>query len=327
MSPVSTQPRQGNAAPPLSSTSTVSLESYKRHSLFSGFNNIPSVIHLLKLVASRYGFTPAGLARSYCRYLQSLSSKPSSLISTSPLKPSALHISEMYDSRNFQCGNLDIPPHLLSIKPEAMAHFHIKFCSLCSDFGSLQHECYFFKMFMVLKRGWIPHRLPDAAPTPSPKYVCKKLSTDDKFFDLKMALVSKYLTNNILGKLDPSVSTKIIFSPTPINIVFKNADLFRFKLISSQIINSSDSLIYANSLLVARNQPIIKPRPVFDFKGSGLNDLLWTMPFSNCSINDAISLINPGDWMAISDFEGYYTMFATAEELSRLVATLVGDDQ
>jgi len=296
----------------------------KSHPKFSGFSKIPSVIQLLKLVSQQVGFTPSGLARSFCRYLQTLSSKPSSIISTAPLKPSALYIKEMYSVRNFQCGSSKIPSKHIAIDPNAVMLLHVKFCSLCSQSGVLQNNCYFFNMYMVLKNGWLPYRLSDNEPTPKYNFD-NNLSSDDKFLDLKMSQISKYLAKNILEVINPD-DIKYPISLTPISIAFRNADLHRVKSISNISIKSSESLTKANNLLIANNLSIIKPRPVFDFKGSGLNEVLWTMPFSNCGINDAIALINPNDWMAIGDFEGYYTMFVIANEFKRLMALSVNGD-
>jgi len=291
---------------------------------FNGFAKISAVIELLKIATIRRGFTPYGLGRSFCRYLQSLHHKPPSIISSAPVKPSALYVKEMYDERNFNFGCTEISNNELSISPDSMASLHIRFCSLCSLHNDLQKDCYFFNMFMVLKNGWIPHMI--SSDVPSPKYDCSKsLSSVDKFYDLKMSQITKYLDEKVLVNAKCQKSNGPV-SLTPINIAFKTSDLYRFTLISNSRITSSEALINANILLQKSDLLVIKPRPVFDFKGSGLNELLWTLRFSNCGINDAIALIEQDDVMAIGDLKSYYTKFPIAYEFRHRMALLVGND-
>ena len=292
--------------------------------VFKGFSNIPAVIELLKIASLKRGFTPYGLARSFCRYLQSLNNQPSPIISTAPLKPSALFIAEIYDKKNFNYGNSEIPSVDLSISPENMSLLHVQFCSLCSQFNVLQEKCYFYRMYMVLRNGWIPRM--ESNILPIPKYICSNgLTPDDKFYDIKISQITKYLSEKFLVK----ASCSKVYGPvslTSINVAFKTSDLYRFKLISNLKIASSNDLLNANSLLLENELLAIKPRPVFDFKGSGLNELLWTLRFSNCGINDAIALIEQDDVMAIGDLQSYYTMFPIAYEFRHLMAVLVGDE-
>ena len=79
-------------------------------------------------------------------------------------------------------------------------------------------------MFMDLRNGWIPYMESNAFPTP--KYVCSNgLTSVDKFYDIKMSQITKYLDEKVLVKASCSKFNGPV-SLTPINVAFKTLDLY-----------------------------------------------------------------------------------------------------
>jgi len=79
-------------------------------------------------------------------------------------------------------------------------------------------------------------------------------------------------------------------------------------------LNSSHNIDLVNEILKNLSLDPVAPRPVFDFNCTGLNSILSSVRFSNSSIMDIIKYVTPDSFMYIFDIEGYYTMFAFAEE-------------
>jgi len=79
-------------------------------------------------------------------------------------------------------------------------------------------------------------------------------------------------------------------------------------------LNSSHNIDLVNEILKNLSLDPVAPRPVFDFNCTGLNSILSSIRFSNSSIMDIIKFVTPESFMYIFDIEGYYTMFAFAEE-------------
>ena len=280
------------------------------------FRNIPNLMGLLEAAAKRNSCTPAGLCKLSCRYLQSINHDPSSGVSTAPPKPSALYPWEMFDPQNFLCGQNPIPDNELIIKPDVFAKYHIKFCKDCSISNHLLPNCYGHAMYMCLRNGWLPNKtIPD---DPIPSYTPPSVTVDHKFYDIIKAQVDKFLSMGAVEQSIPSPGTK--FHLTPINVIFKKSDLIRAaKFVKVKVVDTL-SLHQVNAELTKLGQPELKPRLVFDFRGSGLNDTLYTMPFSNVDVNDGIGMLEPGDTMAKIDIKSYFSCFPIAKEFRHLMA-------
>jgi len=197
--------------------------------------------------------------------------------------------------------------------------YHAQCCNLCSSRTSPNPECYFFNMHKTLTNGYIPF-LTSPGP-PKPRYHTPPLNDKNRFFDVTKSLVHKYIDSKVLARIpenDLPPANPLVF--TPINVVFKQSELYRAKFYSSSKISDSASLMYVNDILVLNSQLPIKGRAVFDHTGTGYNDLVFALPFANATIHDGLAIISPGATIAISDIAGYFGAFAIAKEARHLCA-------
>jgi hypothetical protein len=273
------------------------------------FSTIPMVISLLKNIKNDC-FTPDHLCKISCNILRSFKPVPS--ISLSPIKPSALKVKEMVDPINFNHGSCLIPKDKLKLNPEAFLRYHVKYCMECKIDSKLSNSCYFNYLYNVLRYGWIPPL--NSFELPKAKYKATNYRSNHKFFDVVNSLVYKYVDNKTIStfELDPFIEFNII--NTPINVVIKKSESYRAALYSDVLLNSSHNIALVNEILENLSLDPVAPRPVFDFNCTGLNSILSTIRFSNSSIMDIIKFVTPESFMYIFDIEGYYTMFAFAEE-------------
>jgi hypothetical protein len=218
----------------------------------------------------------------------------------------------MIDPSNFNHGSCLIPKDKLKLNPDAFLKYHIKYCLECKIDSKLSDSCYFNYLYNVLRYGWIPPLT--SFDLPKSKYDATIYTPNHKFFDVVKSLVHKYVDNNTIStfEIDPFIEFNII--NTPINVVIKKSESYRVSLYSDVHLNSSQNIDLVNKILEDLNLDPVAPRPVFDFNCTGLNSILKSIRFSNSSIMDIIKYVTPESVMYIFDIEGYYPMFAYAEE-------------
>ena len=273
------------------------------------FSTIPVILNLLKNI-KKDCFTPEHLCKMSCNILRAFKPVPS--ISLSPIKPSALKVKEMVDPINFNHGSCLIPKDKLKLNPDVFLKYHVKYCLECKIESKLSISCYFNYLYNVLRYGWIPPLT--SFDLPKSKYEATIYSPNHKFFDVVNSLVYKYVDNKTIStiEIDPFIEFNII--NTPINVVIKKSESYRASLYSDVLLNSSHNIDLVNEILEDLNLDPVAPRPVFDFNCTGLNSILSKIKFSNSSIMDIIKFVTPESVMYIFDIEGYYPMFAYAEE-------------
>ena len=273
------------------------------------FSTIPIIMNLFKNIKNDC-FTPDYLCKMSCNILRAF--KPDPSISLSPSKPSALKVKEMVDPINFNHGSCLIPKDKLKLNPDVFLRYHVKYCLECKIDSKLSNSCYFNHLYNVLRYGWIPPLT--SFDLPKSKYEAMNYSSNHKFFDVVNSLVHKYVDNKTIStfELDPFIEFNII--NTPINVVIKKSESYRAALYSDVLLNSSHNIDLVNEILENLSLDPVAPRPVFDFNCTGLNSILSTIRFSNSSIMDIIKFVTPESVMYIFDIEGYYPMFAYAEE-------------
>ena len=285
---------------------------------FQPFTSIPAVLDILRNLTIQKSFSPSYFRKLANKLLQSTLSHGSPIVSLTKVKPHASSVIAMFDENLFQYGDDPLPFNEQFINPEGAAALHVKYCSNCQIFGELDHLCYFYPMYRCLRNGWSP---PMSAPGPIiTHYHSKPLSKKDPFYDTKLSKIRKLLALGFVAPLDPTLPESTPLVLTPINIVFKKSELHRASLISPIQPVCDVTLVALNEALTAAGQPILKPRLVLDHTGSGLNDLLQTIPFSNTTFNDLIALVEENDFVAITDINHYFNMFPLARNARRLFA-------
>ena len=313
-SPPSDQDSSPGDQPFLSSSPPTSLP-------FQSFASLGSVLVLLQDISTCTSFTPGYLRRFACRHLQSQLASPSSLISTSLPKPHAGSINEMFHPLMFCAGASELPASEQRINADLASQLHVRYCNLCSSVGRVDCDCYFFQMVKCLRNGWVPY-MPIPAP-PIPLYRAKPVTKADRFFKTKQSIIQKMVNAGFIRGVPPDPNDSTPYVDTPFNIVFKKSDIHRISLYTDIRVKCDKSLETINGLLASMGQPPLKPRPVFDVTGSGVNNLLFKIPFSNVTFNDLIARVAEDDYIAITDVSSYFNMFPLAAEVRHLFSFVI----
>ena len=200
-------------------------------------------------------------------------------------KPSALCARSMSSDVILTWGSEEIFD--CPLKPKEMREDHLKMHKTCTA------DCYFWRLYNVARNGW---RLPNM------RFRVKKIMKNhppfDYFGECSQASLSKQL--EVAGAVEDAPDDEILHI-NPLLSVIRNSDLYRASAAGFNIVDES-SLSAANAALT----PIIKIRVCLDAGANGQNDAQPDFPFSYASINDAISMMTPGCYMAKLDLANMY---------------------
>lgn len=206
-------------------------------------------------------------------------------------KPSALCASSMCTAGLLTWGSEEIDD--CPLRPEEMLKDHLRMHPGCSK------DCYVWRLYNVAKYGY---------SLSNKRFRMKQIKRNhppfDYFGECSQASLKKQL--DIAGAVEEVPHGAVLFI-NPLLSVIRNSDLYRASSIGIEVHDES-SLMKANALL----DPPIKVRVCLDAGASGQNLAQPDFPFSYASINDAISMMTPGCYMAKLDLANMYLTLGLA---------------
>lgn len=231
------------------------------------------------------------LARNLMKEELSINSASSLILSLN--KPSALIASEMCTASNMKSGKT--PIFDCDLKPEAMKIDHLRMHTGCGA------DCYFWKLYEVARCGW---------SLPNKDFKRKRILRNhfpfDSFGSFSQESFDKQMS--VAGAVEEIRDGDDVVI-NPLLSVIRNSDLWRAHGVGI-FVNDEASLREANLRLAVP----IKVRVCLDAGASGQNSNQPDFPFSYASIQDAISLMSPGCFMAKLDLAHMYLTLGLAED-------------
>jgi len=205
-------------------------------------------------------------------------------------KPSALHASEMCSKTILTAGACPISD--CNLRPEEMRRDHLKMHLDCTD------TCYFWQLYNVARCGW---------SLPNKSFKVKRINDNHPPFNsfgiFSQESLAKQLS--VAGAVEEVDGRGLTLNP--LLSVVRNSDLWRAHCVGLNVADEV-SLLEANRLL----QTPIKVRVCLDAGASGQNGSQPDFPFSYASIQDAVSLLTPGCFMAKLDLAHMYLTLGLA---------------
>ena len=146
-----------------------------------------------------------------------------------------------------------------------------------------------------------------------PLYEASGEDGNHKSADIFHATVQKEIDAQVKAGICTAFRTapfNVIISP--LGVVIKKSDIAKGKTVTGISITNQQSLDAVNASFTKQRMPAIKGRPINDVTASGINAALYTPPFSNSGIEDAIALISPDCFMGKLDVSRYFHQFPLA---------------
>lgn len=206
-------------------------------------------------------------------------------------KPSALCASSMCTGELLTWGSETIGD--CPLKPEEMLKDHLLMHGTCTE------SCYIWRLYNVAKNGY---------SLANKRFKVRKINKNHPPFDFygecSQASLDKQL--DIAGAVEEAPrNTQLHLNP--LLSVIRNSDLYRASAAGFEVFDES-SLMKANSVL----DPPIKVRVCLDAGANGQNEAQPDFPFSYASINDAVSMMTLGCYMAKLDLANMYLTLGLA---------------
>lgn len=206
-------------------------------------------------------------------------------------KPSALCAESMCTAELLTWGLEEIDD--CPLRPEEMLKDHSRMHATCTS------DCYFWRLYNVARNGY---------SLSNKDFRVKKMNRNHPPFDYygecSQASLDKQL--NIAGAVEDARAEELLHM-NPLLTVIRNSDIYRASTVGINVVDES-SLMSANAVL----DPPIKVRVCLDAGANGQNEAQPDFPFTYASINDAVSLMTPGCYMAKLDLANMYLTLGLA---------------
>ena len=171
---------------------------------------------------------------------------------------------------------------------QAWREGHLAHCQPCQEAGEVAPSCYMSRLLRTIERGW--------APTPRKE---EYESLNWRSFEDATEIVSaerngpaagafrgsltdsleELISAGVVKEVSPAESRKNPVIVNPVNMVLKNSDIVRARMLYGIDLVDDDSVRRASALLAEQGERKIKLRPVFDMRKSGLNSCFAPVPY------------------------------------------------
>ena len=198
-------------------------------------------------------------------------------------------------------------------------------CSGPRQAGEIAPNCYMNRLLKTIEGGWAP----------SPREAEYKRLSWRSFEDqnaiaraerngpaakpfqrsLKVA-VEELVASGVVKEVSPAESCKNPVLLNPVNMVLKNSDIVRARMLYGINLVDDDSVRRADVRLAERGEKKIKLRPVFDMRKSGLNSCFAPVPYRAHDLSGATEGMERNGFLFSIDISSYYHHFAISREFS-----------
>lgn len=268
---------------------------------FLPWGEIPAVAAMLA-EASGKSFSPALLRRISLRYLREQSN------SMIPPKHFALDFQEMI-TVDCESGESPLDPTEVGLSGPGLLSFHKLAHPNCTA------QCGIWKLARICTHGYLPTLAQQPCPSRSATSNAPSVA---KFQDHVHARIDKMLASGAIRECSPR--GKQLAS---LIVVVRSQEQYYARAHCNVDLDSSVNLNIVNTYRASQNLPPFKPRLVFNQTGNGLNDCIFCPSFTQPTIHDFASNIEPDDIILVLDIERYFELFALAKEFRRYVAFAV----
>ena len=271
---------------------------------------------MLQLLAQHRQLSLRDLKRLMESYL--LQRDPTS-VTIGIVKPSGMHVRDMFRPDMFCSGSNPLPPHRVRLHPLRMDHYHKLSCASCRAAHTILPSCYYSSLRRCITHGWLPTIIPPISPAyhsrgNSPLLQSYAASVSAEF--------STMLSHSVVAPAPPWRPGDPVRYVSPMSLVIKNSDMYRAKELARVLITDQASLDRANRRLLALHLKPVKVRLVTNTTQPGVNAAALTPPFRYPSLMEAIKILVRNGYMAKVDFTRHYNAFGFAEEVSRFFCFL-----
>jgi hypothetical protein len=280
----------------------------------NNYNNLSrnqAVSKLLNFLIDRKQFSLLHIKRSMDTFLLERNGPDVSVLGAR-IKPSGLHIKEMWDPWLCTPGETVLPPNSHKLNISAMDKYHVESCPNCSPFNVVQANCYFSQLRLCIVNGW--------SPPMEQSSIQEKYRTDRNYpacasFPITFQKeVDSLTTSGVLRTVPQEELDRCgqgIISPLGMKI--KGSDIARGLVQTGILVTDESKMIEVNNLLLQMGSAKIKARITTDVTASGINEAAYSPPFIYASHRDAIHLMEEGDFLCKGDVSRYFLNFPLAE--------------
>ncbi len=225
---------------------------------------------------------------------------------------------EAFTAGKERCGRRRLCPH-------AWRAGHLAHCRLFQETGEIAPGCYMNRLLRTVEWGW--------SPTPR-QAEYERLNwrsfEDDKAiasaerngpaarpFRRSLTLaVDELVAAGVVREVSPAETRRNPVLVNPVNMVLKNSDIVRARMLHGIDLVDDDSVRRAGARLAERGERKIKLRPVFDMRKSGLNSCFAPVPYRAHDLSGATEGMERDGFLFSIDISSYYHHFAISEEFS-----------
>ena len=191
--------------------------------------------------------------------------------------------------------------------------------------GKIAPNCYMNRLLKTIEWGWAP------SPREAEYKRLNWRSFDDQnaiaraerngtaavpFRRSLTAAVEELVASGVVKEVSPAESRRNPVLINPVNMVLKNSDIVRARMLYGIDLVDDDSVQRADARLAERGERKIKLRPVFDMRKSGLNSCFAPVPYRAHDLSGATEGMRKDGFLFSVDISSYYHHFAISQEFS-----------
>ena len=209
--------------------------------------------------------------------------------------------------------------------PQAWRVGHLAHCRVCKETGEIAPGCYMNRLLRTVEWGW----------SPTPRQAEYERLNWRSFEDYKAiasaerngpasrpfrrsltVAVEELVAAGVVREVSPAETRRNPVLVNPVNMVLKNSDIVRARMLYGIDLVDDDSVQRAGARLAERGERKIKLRPVFDMRKSGLNSCFAPVPYRAHDLLGATEGMERDGFLFSIDISSYYHHFAISEEFS-----------